>query len=608
MRPTEVGTDTVFPLDGARDLRPGPHAQPLRLHRLPHVDVGVADNEHMLACWTARYRLRDSALFRPRHQVVDEHAEPALGGRREILDDASQIVDAAEVFDDNPLHAKVMTPHLLHELRIVPALNEQAARFGNQCGVVRDSTGTRCGTQRAARPTCGGRERFHQFHGNTIQQKTESERETSNGTAKILQRNHAVRDGDDSSGEARRGILNDEFDLCGNARGLIWCAAPGKAGEHVAAIAVEVWGQVHPMRLVVRRFLSGPRSRAFSNDLGRTRRILRRVERSESVNRKRLSALLDLVGAGVEPPLCHLNLPAPRKIDPMPRDSHGHLVPGRVSGPLQVPPHIARPEYVGKAAPTPFTGSDIYTAEQIDRIRESGRIAADAIALVGESIRPGVTTEELDRIGHQYLIDHGAYPSTLGYRGYPKSLCSSVNEVICHGIPDDTVLVDGDIINIDITAYKNGMHGDTNRTFIVGTASQQVTDLVQRTEEALARGIKAVAVGRRVNVIGRAIESYAQRFGYGVVRDYTGHGVGEVFHSGLVIPHYDGTEFTTLIESGMVFTIEPMLTLGTEEWDVWDDDWTVTTRDKSITAQFEHTIVVTDTGVEVLTLPGKVAA
>ena len=289
----------------------------------------------------------------------------------------------------------------------------------------------------------------------------------------------------------------------------------------------------------------------------------------------------------------------------MPRDSNGHLVPGRLTPLRPVPAHISRPEYVGKPAPTPFTGSDVYTPQEIARIRESGRVAAEAIDEVGAAIRPGVTTEELDRIGHEFLIANDAYPSTLGYRGYPKSLCSSVNEVICHGIPDDTVLIDGDIVNIDITAFKNGMHGDTNRTFIVGTATPEVTDLVTRTEEALARGIRAAAVGRQMNVIGRAIESYAKRFGYGVVRDYTGHGVGAAFHSGLIIPHYDTSEFTTLIEDGMVFTIEPMLTLGTQEWDVWDDDWTVTTKDKSMTAQFEHTIVVTNAGTEILTQPGK---
>ena len=287
----------------------------------------------------------------------------------------------------------------------------------------------------------------------------------------------------------------------------------------------------------------------------------------------------------------------------MPKDSIGHLIPGTVSSTRSVPSHIVRPEYVGKKGPAAFTGSDVYSADKIAHIRESGRIAAQAIAAVGAAIVPGVTTEELDQIGHDFLVAHDAYPSTLGYRGYPKSLCSSVNEVICHGIPDNTVLEDGDIVNIDITAFKNGVHGDSNVTYIVGEASEEVALLVDRTREALARGIKAVAPGREVNVIGRTIESYAKRFNYGVIRDYTGHGVGEAFHSGLIIPHYDAPQYNTVMEVGMVFTIEPMLTLGTSDWDIWDDDWTVLTRDRSITAQFEHTLVVTERGAEILTLP-----
>jgi methionyl aminopeptidase len=288
----------------------------------------------------------------------------------------------------------------------------------------------------------------------------------------------------------------------------------------------------------------------------------------------------------------------------MPKDSSGHLVPGRISPTRFVPKHIARPEYVGKSGPSRFTGSDVYADEAVARIRESGRIAADAIALVGASVRPGITTDELDVIGHDFMVANDSYPSTLGYRGFPKSICSSVNEVICHGIPDDTVLEDGDIVNIDITAFKNGMHGDSNQTFIVGSATPQVTDLVDRTRESLNRGIRAVAPGREVNVIGRAIESYAKRFGYGVVRDFTGHGVGAAFHSGLIIPHYDAAPaYSTEIEVGMVFTIEPMLTLGGIEWEMWADDWTVVTKDRSITAQFEHTLVVTERGAEVLTLP-----
>ena len=288
----------------------------------------------------------------------------------------------------------------------------------------------------------------------------------------------------------------------------------------------------------------------------------------------------------------------------MPRDASGHLVAGRLSPARGVPAGIPRPPYVGKTAPPPHTGGDVYDAETIELIRESGRIAAQAVEAVGAAIAPGVTTDELDRIAHEYLLDHGAYPSTLGYRGFPKSCCTSLNEVVCHGIPDDTVIAEGDIVNIDITAYKNGVHGDLNKTFIAGAASEDARLLVERTQEALNRGIKAVAPGRQINVIGRAIEAYAKRFGYGVVRDFTGHGVGRSFPSGLIVPHYDAApDYATVMEVGMVFTIEPMLTLGTIEWDLWADDWTVTTKDKSLSAQFEHTLVVTERGAEILTLP-----
>jgi methionyl aminopeptidase len=288
----------------------------------------------------------------------------------------------------------------------------------------------------------------------------------------------------------------------------------------------------------------------------------------------------------------------------MPRDSSGHLHAGRISAARSVPASIPRPEYVGRTGPREYTGTNVYDTADIELIRKSGRIAARAVEAVGLAIRPGVSTDQLDAIGHAYLIEHDAYPSTLGYRGYPKSVCTSINEVICHGIPDDTVLEDGDIINIDITAFKNGVHGDLSKTFVVGSANEEAIDLVERTREAMNRGIKAVAPGRQVNVIGRAIESYARRFNYGVVRDFTGHGVGSAFHSGLVIPHYDAApNFTDVMEVGMVFTIEPMLTLGDYRWDMWADGWTVTTRDKGLTAQFEHTLVVTERGADILTLP-----
>jgi len=278
-------------------------------------------------------------------------------------------------------------------------------------------------------------------------------------------------------------------------------------------------------------------------------------------------------------------------------------MPGRISPRLAVPISIPRPEYVGRPGPAKFLGSNIKSPSQIEKIRSAGKLAAQAIELVGSQAKAGITTDELDKIAHEFLIDNGAYPSTLGYRGYPKSICSSVNEVICHGIPDDTVLEDGDIVNIDITAYVDGFHGDSNQTFLVGTVSEEVSLLVERTREALNRGISVVLPGRAVNLIGRAIESYAKRFDYGVVRDFTGHGIGESFHSGLIIPHYDSAPmYADVMEAGMVFTIEPMLTLGTHNWTMWPDGWTVVTKDKSISAQFEHTLVVTETGAEILTL------
>ena len=279
------------------------------------------------------------------------------------------------------------------------------------------------------------------------------------------------------------------------------------------------------------------------------------------------------------------------------------LVPGRVSARRPVPASIVRPEYVDKPAPTPYAGTEVKDAETIEAMRIAGRIAADALVEVGRHCVPGVTTDELDRVGHEFLCDHGAYPSTLGYRGFPKSLCSSLNEVICHGIPDSTELVDGDICNIDITAFIGGVHGDTNATFCVGEVDEESRLLVERTHEATMRAIKAVAPGRPLNVIGTVIESYAKRFNYGVVRDFTGHGIGTSFHTGLVVPHYDDPRHDTTLEIGMTFTIEPMLTLGTYEYDMWSDDWTVVTADLKRTAQFEHTLVVTETGSEILTLP-----
>lgn len=282
----------------------------------------------------------------------------------------------------------------------------------------------------------------------------------------------------------------------------------------------------------------------------------------------------------------------------------GNLKPGKISPRRPVPAHIDRPEYMYHSGPEVITASDIKTPETIEKIRKAGQIAAQALQAVGEAIRPGVTTDELDRIGHDFIISRDAYPSCLGYMGFPKSLCTSINEVICHGIPDDRPLEDGDIINVDITAYYDGVHGDTCAMFEVGTVDEESHLLIERTREAMMRGIKAVRPGREINVIGRVIESYAHRFNYGVVRDYTGHGVGEAFHSGLIVPHYDTAPARSeIMEEGMVFTIEPMLNLGGVEWEQWDDQWTVVTKDRGRSAQFEHTIVVTENGAEILTLP-----
>lgn len=280
------------------------------------------------------------------------------------------------------------------------------------------------------------------------------------------------------------------------------------------------------------------------------------------------------------------------------------LVPGTLSPRRPVPAHIERPEYVGKDEAVSDTGPFVQSADVIARVREASRVAALALQAAGEAAQPGVTTDHIDAVVHDVLLENGAYPSTLGYLGFEKSCCTSLNEVICHGIPDDRPLQDGDIVKIDITAFVDGVHGDNCATFLVGEVAPEVRDLVTRTEEAMHRGIKAALPGREVNVIGRVIERYARRFGYGVVRDYTGHGIGETFHSGLVIPHYDAAPaHADVIEPGMTFTVEPMLDLGTPDWIMWDDEWTVVTADGSWSAQFENTILITESGPEILTRP-----
>ena len=286
------------------------------------------------------------------------------------------------------------------------------------------------------------------------------------------------------------------------------------------------------------------------------------------------------------------------------------ITKGVVSPMRSVPASIARPEYVGKRRAAQWRGGDVHDPEVIARIRVAGRVAAQALAEVCRAVVPGVTTDELDRVGHEFLCDNGAHPSTLGYPGaagrppFPKALCASLNEIICHGIPDSTVVQEGDVVKIDITAFKDGVHGDNCATVIAGEGSPQARKLVQVTREAMQRGIDAVKPGREVNVVGRVIERYAARHGFESVRSYTGHGVGPAFHSGLVIPHYDSAPYhNDLIVPGMVFTVEPMLVAGSEDNHEWDDGWTVATNDGSWCAQFENTLLVTEGGAEVLTVP-----
>jgi methionyl aminopeptidase len=273
------------------------------------------------------------------------------------------------------------------------------------------------------------------------------------------------------------------------------------------------------------------------------------------------------------------------------------LRPARKSSSYRdVPARVPRPPYISGDT----TQSALDTQGLIERVRRASQLAARTLAHTAAFVAPGVTTNALDAAAHEFLCDHGAYPSPLGYRGFPKSICTSKNEVICHGIPDDVELAAGDIVNIDVTAYLDGVHGDTSATFAVGEIDDESRLLLERTREALVRGVGAVVPGRPLRVIGTVIEAFANRFDYGVVRDFTGHGIGQDFHTGLIVPHYDDPKLEVVMQPGMVFTIEPMLTLGTIEYDLAADGWTVTTADNKRSAQFEHTVAVTDTCVDVL--------
>ena len=246
----------------------------------------------------------------------------------------------------------------------------------------------------------------------------------------------------------------------------------------------------------------------------------------------------------------------------------------------------------------------IKTDNDIAGMREAGRLAAEVLEMIEPLVEPGISTGELDRICHDHIVNvQKAIPAPLNYKGFPKSICTSVNDVICHGIPSDTkVLKQGDIINIDVTVIKDGYHGDTSRTFFVGTPSPLAKRLVEVTEKCLMEAIKTVKPGSRIGDIGAIIQECAEPQGFSVVRDFVGHGVSKVFHTAPQIPHYGKRGKGKKLRSGMVFTIEPMINEGTWEAVILKDGWTAITKDRKLSAQFEHTIAVTETGVEILTL------
>jgi len=244
----------------------------------------------------------------------------------------------------------------------------------------------------------------------------------------------------------------------------------------------------------------------------------------------------------------------------------------------------------------------IHGADAFAAMRKAGRFTAAMLDYIGEHVKPGITTGEIDSLCHGYHVAHGATPGPLGFYGYPKSICTSVNEVVCHGIPGDRVLKDGDIINIDVTPVVDGWYGDSSRMFLVGNPSRVARSLVKATYEAMMRGINAVRPGACLGDVGYAIQSYAEARGFAVVRDFAGHGIGRTMHTAPQVLHYGRRDSGLILEPGMFFTIEPMLNIGAREATILEDGWTAVTTDGSLSAQFEHTVAVTETGVEIFTL------
>ena len=286
----------------------------------------------------------------------------------------------------------------------------------------------------------------------------------------------------------------------------------------------------------------------------------------------------------------------------------GRVLPGELSPWRAVPAHIIRPSYAETGKVGRWNEPKVKSPEIIEAMRTAGKAAAEILAKAGAKVAPGVTTDEIDALVHELTIEMGGYPSTLNYHGYPKSLCTSVNEVICHGIPDSRPLQDGDIVNLDVTIFIGGVHGDCNATVFVGDVDDESRRLVQVTEECMWHGIEAVKPGRPLSDIGRAIENHAKQHRYGVVRSFVGHGIGEQFHTDVQVLHYYDQRSSMTMRPGMTFTIEPMITIGSWQHRTWDDDWTAVTTDGKRTAQFEHTVLVTDDGVEALTAgPGALS-
>ncbi|MFI5306261.1 MAG: type I methionyl aminopeptidase [Polyangiales bacterium] len=247
---------------------------------------------------------------------------------------------------------------------------------------------------------------------------------------------------------------------------------------------------------------------------------------------------------------------------------------------------------------------EIMSPSMLVGMRAACQLAADTLVFVGRQIRPGMTTDDINTIVHEYTIAKGAWPSPLNYKGFPKSVCTSVNEVVCHGIPGKRVLRNGDIVNVDVTSYLpkvNGFHGDTSATFYVGEPSADAKRVVEVARHCLELGIAEVAAGKRLGDIGAAIQEYAEAQGCSVVRDYVGHGIGREFHTAPQVPHYGKRDTLKRLKAGMIFTIEPMINIGHYACEVLEDDWTVVTADRSLSAQFEHTVLVAESGCEVLT-------